>query len=81
MVTTLTQRGQTAVPALIRKILHLKAHTKLEWGLTSQGITVMPIPEDPIKEMRGILKGYKLTKSLLEERKKEREYERKQKTY
>ena len=79
METTITERGQTAVPAMIRKRFHLKPHTKLEWVVTSHGISVIPIPEDPIKEFRGIFKGSGLTESLLKERAKERERERGQK--
>lgn len=78
METTITERGQTAVPAVIRKRFNLKAHTKLEWFITPQGITVMPVPEDPIREFRGMFKSSGLTQALLQERAKERERERKQ---
>ncbi len=78
METTITERGQTAVPAVIRKRFHLKPHTKLEWVITARGISVIPIPEDPVKEFRGLFKGSGLTESLLKERARERERERKQ---
>lgn len=40
MQTTITERGQTAVPAAIRKRYNLKPHTKLEWIETSYGISI-----------------------------------------
>lgn len=78
MVTTITVRGQTAVPSVIRKKYNLKAHAKIEWLETTQGITVIPVPEDAVKSFRGIYKGSGLTRELLKERAKERERERRQ---
>lgn len=77
METTITERGQTAVPAAIRKRYNLKPHTKLEWLETPNGISVIPIPDDPIKAFRGIFKDSRLTtEALLRDRAKEREQER-----
>ena len=78
MQTTITERGQTAVPAAIRRRYNLKPHAKLEWIETPNGISVVPIPEDAVKAFRGILKGSGLTEALLKERAKERERERRQ---
>ncbi len=73
METTITERGQTAVPAAIRRKFYLRPHTKLEWVITAWGISVIPIPEDPIKEFRELFKGSGLTEKLLKERARERE--------
>ena len=78
MVTTISVRGQTAVPSEIRRKYNLKPHTKIEWLETPRGITVMPLPEDPLKSFRGMFKGSGITRELLKERAKEREHERKQ---
>lgn len=68
METTLTDRGQTAVPAHIRKQLKLKPGQKLEWVSDGQLVYVMPKLNDPIGHFRGSSKGKNLTKTLLKSR-------------
>ena len=74
MQTTVSERGQTSVPAEIRKEFNLKAKAKLAWMVDGGLIIVMPIPDDPIKAFRGKSKG--LTEALLKSRREERELER-----
>jgi bifunctional DNA-binding transcriptional regulator/antitoxin component of YhaV-PrlF toxin-antitoxin module len=67
MVTTLSDRGQTAVPARIRKRFKLKAHQRLEWADDGKVIYILPVAKDPITAFRGSAsKG--LTKALLASR-------------
>jgi len=73
MKSVVSTRGQTAIPAAIRKRFQIKEKTKLEWIIEGDSITIIPIPEDPIKAFKGKLKG--TTKTLIEERKREREFE------
>lgn len=75
METTVTERGQTAIPAEIRRRYNLKPHTKLMWLQTRNGLTIVPVSAEPIQALRGRFKGSKLVRSLLEERKREREHE------
>lgn len=70
MRTTVTARGQTVVPAKIRKAYHIQPQTQLEWIDDGQTIRVVPIPPDPVRAAKGSSKG--LHKKLLEERKQER---------
>ena len=75
MQTTLTKRGQTSVPAEIRKRYNLNAGDRLAWIDTGEGIKVVPVPADPIKALRGRAKGENLLEALYKYRKEERERE------
>lgn len=76
MESTITERGQTAVPASLRRKYGLKPHMKLAWVDTGAGIRVVPLPRDPVKAFRGMFRGLELTRSLLKDRREERERER-----
>lgn len=68
MKTLVTIRGQTVIPAPIRKKYGIGKGTVLQWIDTGEGIKVVPIPRDVIKAMRGMAKGERLVESLLQER-------------
>ena len=73
MESTVTVRGQTAIPVAIRRRYNITPQTKLEWIDDGQTITVLPIAKDPIKALRGRFKNSQLLKGLLSSRKEERE--------
>lgn len=75
MESTVTERGQTAIPAALRKKYGLKAHMKLVWVDTGGGIRVVPVATDAVKSFRGMFKGLGLTESLLKDRGEELERE------
>ncbi|MEW6068006.1 MAG: AbrB/MazE/SpoVT family DNA-binding domain-containing protein [Nitrospirota bacterium] len=72
MESTVTIRGQTAIPAAIRRRYNIKPKTKLEWIDDGHTITVLPIPQDSIKVLKGKFKDADLLKALLESRKEDR---------
>ncbi len=72
MVSTVSIRGQTAIPAIIRKKYNIKPKSKLEWIDDGHTITVLPIEQNPIKALRGRFKDSNLLQALLESRKEER---------
>lgn len=72
MESTVTIRGQTAIPVAIRKKYNIKPKTKLEWMDDGLTITVLPIPQDPIKELKGKFKDDNLLQALIRSRKEER---------
>lgn len=76
METTLTKRGQTVVPAQIRKKYNLKDGDILVWIDDGKSIRIVPLPPDPIKALRGSGKGKKLTERLLAERRADYRYEK-----
>jgi len=75
MDTSVTQRGQTVIPAKIRKRYGIAEGAKLVWLDDGKSIKVVPVTEDPIKTLRGRGKGKKLVSRLLDERKRDRERE------
>ncbi len=70
MRTTVTSRGQTVVPAKIRKDHKIRPQTQLEWIDDGQTIRVVPIPPDPVRAAKGSSQG--LRRRLLQEREWER---------
>jgi bifunctional DNA-binding transcriptional regulator/antitoxin component of YhaV-PrlF toxin-antitoxin module len=75
MLSTITSRGQTVVPAAIRRALGLDASQKLQWLMCSDGIRVVPVKADPIAAFMGSGKGGN-TQSLIDDRNAERNVER-----
>ena len=72
MQSTVTVRGQTAIPSIIRKRYHIKPKMKLEWLDDGHTITVVPVISNPIKALHGRFKKVDLLGSLLKYRKEER---------
>lgn len=71
MRSTITARGQTVVPAQIRRRFNLTPAQRLEWVIDADGIRVIPVCEDPVQAFRGHGKGG-ATARLLDARKKDR---------
>lgn len=67
MRSTITERGQTVIPAAIRRQFGMTASDRLEWLVDAQGIRVIPVRGDPIAAFRGQGKGGS-TQALLCER-------------
>jgi AbrB family looped-hinge helix DNA binding protein len=67
MRSTITARGQTVIPAEVRRRFHLGPADRLEWIVEPQGIRVVPVRADPVEAFRGQGKGG-ATQRLLDER-------------
>lgn len=70
MRSTITSRGQTVIPAEIRRRFQLDPSKKLEWIVDHNGIKVVPVKADPIEAFRGQGKGGSV-KRLLQDRKRD----------
>ncbi|HXI39620.1 MAG TPA: AbrB/MazE/SpoVT family DNA-binding domain-containing protein [Bryobacteraceae bacterium] len=53
MKSTVTRRGQTVMPAELRRRYGVQAGTALEWIDTAKGICVVPLPADIIRALLG----------------------------
>ena len=76
MRTTVSSRGQTAVPAEVRRRFRLTEKSRLEWLVEGGVITILPVPPDPARAFRGSLRAKYSVKSLLRDRARERKRER-----
>lgn len=52
-----SSKGQVVIPAEIRKKLEIKPGQRVNLTLVDDKAVIMPLPEDLIKALRGILKG------------------------
>ena len=57
MQSTITARGQTVIPAAIRRQFHLSPADRLEWILDNDVIRVVPVRANPVEAFRGQGKG------------------------
>lgn len=73
MKTTVTERGQTAIPAALREKFGIRSGMQLEWLDDGQIIKVIPVLDDPLRALRGRGRGEGLTAKLLKARQEERE--------
>ena len=66
MQSTITSRGQTVIPAAIRRRFHLSPAERLEWIIENDTIQVVPVRKDPIAAFRGQGKGGSVARLLAE---------------
>jgi len=71
-------KGQIVIPANVRRELGIKPGQKINLRVIDGKGVIEPLPEDPIKALRGALEGApSMTAALLEERRQEMEREKK----
>lgn len=57
MRSTITNRGQTVIPAEVRRHFHLSPADRLEWVLDHDSIRVVPVRSNPVDAFRGQGRG------------------------
>ena len=75
MQTSVSKRGQTVIPAPIRKRYRIQEGDRLVWLDDGQTITVIPVPADPVSALRGSGRGEGLIERLLTARRQDRDRE------
>lgn len=72
MQTAVTKRGQTVIPAPIRKRYQIHEGDSLVWIDDGETIRVIPVAQDPIRALRGRGRGEPLLDQLLKRRHEDR---------
>jgi bifunctional DNA-binding transcriptional regulator/antitoxin component of YhaV-PrlF toxin-antitoxin module len=72
MMSTVTTRGQTAIPAAIRRRYNILSRSRIEWIDDGHSIAVVPVAEDAIKSLRGKYRRCTLSSALKNSRVEER---------
>lgn len=73
METSVTKKGQTNIPAAIRKRHHIHEGDRLVWLDDGEVIRIVPVPKDAVKALRGAGQGEGLLDRLLQARREDRE--------
>ena len=75
METVATSKGQVVIPSKIRKQLGIKDGTYLQIDVNAvtKQIILTPVTREYVQSLRGKYKGKGLMKSLMAEKKRERE--------
>jgi AbrB family looped-hinge helix DNA binding protein len=74
--TTVTRKGQTNIPAAIRRRHDIKGGDRITWLDDGDTIRIVPVPADPIAALRGSGRGHSLLDALLKQRREDRERDR-----
>lgn len=54
--STLTEKGQTTVPAQVRALVHASPGTKLVWSVTPDGTIIVRAKSKSILDLAGMIK-------------------------
>jgi len=73
--TSVTRKGQTVVPAPLRKRFNIGPNSQLVWSTDGRVIEVTPLPSDPIRALRGSTEKRRLLRALLKRRKEDKALE------
>jgi AbrB family looped-hinge helix DNA binding protein len=76
MRTAVTKRGQTVIPAILRKRYRINEGTHLVWIDDGKVIHVVPVPADSFDALRGRGRGEEGVERLLASRREDRDRER-----
>jgi AbrB family looped-hinge helix DNA binding protein len=73
--TSVTRKGQTVVPAPLRKRFNIGPSSQLVWSTDGKVMQVTPLPADPIKALRGFSEKHPLRGALLKKRREDKALE------
>ncbi|HUP22017.1 MAG TPA: AbrB/MazE/SpoVT family DNA-binding domain-containing protein [Thermoanaerobaculia bacterium] len=71
--SSVSTRGQTVIPADIRRRYSIEPGDQLLWLEDEAGLRVIPVEADALQALRGSGKGEGLLERLLEQRRRDRD--------
>jgi len=74
-VVPVSSKGWVVIPKELRERYGIRPGGKVIMAEENGGITLIPLPEDPIEAFQGMLKDYPLVEELLKARKEETDRE------
>ena len=75
VTSRVTSKGQVVIPKRIRDKYRIHPSSIIHWIEKEEGIFLIPDSEDPIISARGMLKGSKILKAYLKEKRSEKKKE------
>jgi len=75
METSATVKGQVLIPVALRRKYGIKPGTRIQVYEEDGRIILQPVTREQIRRVRGMFKGSGMLKTLLAERKRDREIE------
>ena len=69
MLSTVSSRGQIAIPAAIRRRYNIMSRSRIEWIDDGHGIAIVPVAEDAVQALRGKYRSVALSSALAKSRK------------
>ena len=73
METTMTSKGQIVIPSELRRKYGLKEGVRIQVIDDGEQIVLQPITPEYVRKVRGLLKGNKGMKALMQDRQLEKE--------
>ncbi|MFH1351190.1 MAG: AbrB/MazE/SpoVT family DNA-binding domain-containing protein [Pseudomonadota bacterium] len=77
-IVKMSSKGQVVIPKEVRDKLGITPGKKVVFRVVGEHAEIQALPDDPIKSMRGIIKGGRsLAKELISERKRDNKIDEK----
>lgn len=70
-IGSVSSKGWVVIPKELRERHNIQPGSKVLFIEAENGVTLIPLAKDPIRGLKGILKGYPLVEDLLEARRQE----------
>lgn len=70
-IAKVSSKGWVVIPKPLRDRYRILPGSKLLFAERDDKLTIIPLPQDPVRSFRGMLKDYSLVQELLKSRKEE----------